>query len=67
MMLLNSLFSLEDYQGLMLALGWIGGNTIKSYASAYAQWIASGLLFLIGIKMIYIKKRKTPESLAQGI
>lgn len=29
------------------------GNTIKSYVYADGQWIASGLLVFIGIKMIY--------------
>lgn len=41
------------FQALMLVLGWLGGSTIESYVSAYAQWIASGLLVSIGIKMIY--------------
>ena len=37
----------------MLVLGWLGGNTIKNYVSAYSQLIASGILVFIGIKMIY--------------
>ena len=37
----------------MLIFGWFSGYTIKNYLSAYSQWIASGLLAFIGIKMIY--------------
>jgi manganese efflux pump family protein len=40
-------------QALMLVIGWLGGSAIRSYLSAYAQLIASGILVLIGIKMIY--------------
>ncbi len=41
------------FQAVMLVLGWLGGSTIKSYVSTYGQGIASTLLVLIGIKMIY--------------
>lgn len=41
------------FQAVMLVLGWLSGSTIKSYVSTYGQWIASTLLVLIGIKMIY--------------
>jgi putative Mn2+ efflux pump MntP len=45
----------------MLALGWLGGYTIKNYVSAYSQLIASGLLVFIGIKMIYEAFYRKPE------
>jgi manganese efflux pump family protein len=50
------------FQGLMLVLGWLGGYTIKSYVSTYAQWIASGLLVFIGIKMIYEAIYRHPKA-----
>jgi putative Mn2+ efflux pump MntP len=49
------------FQALMLLLGWFGGYTIKNYVSAYGQWIASGLLVFIGIKMIYNAFYKKPD------
>jgi putative Mn2+ efflux pump MntP len=52
---------LGGFQTLMLVLGWLGGNTIKNYVSAYSQLIASGLLIFIGIKMIYDTFYRKPE------
>jgi len=49
------------FQALMLILGWLAGSTIKSFVSAYAQWIASGLLVLIGIKMLYDAFHRHPN------
>lgn len=41
------------FQALMPLLGWLGGNTVSSFVSSYAPWIAFGILAFIGIKMIY--------------
>ncbi|MGB9928302.1 MAG: manganese efflux pump MntP family protein [Methanosarcina sp.] len=41
------------FQAFMPVLGWLGGNTVSSFVSEYAPWIAFLLLALIGSKMIY--------------
>ena len=41
------------FQALMPLLGWIGGTRLKAFISGLDHWIAFGLLFLIGCKMIY--------------
>jgi len=45
-------FTLGLFQGLMLLLGWLAGNSIKTYIIQTDHWIAFGLLFILGIKMI---------------
>jgi len=52
---------LGGFQALMLVLGWLGGDTIKNYVSAYGQWIASGILVFIGIRMIYEAFYRKPD------
>jgi putative Mn2+ efflux pump MntP len=41
------------FQAFMPILGWLGGGAVSGFVSAYAPWIAFGLLVLIGCKMIY--------------
>jgi putative Mn2+ efflux pump MntP len=41
------------FQALMPFIGYLGGKGILGWIDAYAHWIASGLLALIGAKMIY--------------
>lgn len=41
------------FQALMPFFGYLGGKEILGWVSAYANWIAFGLLVLIGGKMIY--------------
>lgn len=48
------------FQALMPLIGYLGGQGLIGFASAYAKWIAFGLLALIGAKMIY-------EGLAEGV
>ena len=48
------------FQALMPLIGYLGGQGLMGFASAYAKWIAFGLLALIGAKMIY-------EGLAEGV
>jgi putative Mn2+ efflux pump MntP len=40
-------------QGLMPVFGWLAGESIADYISAFDHWIAFTLLTVIGIKMIY--------------
>lgn len=42
-----------SFQALMPLLGWLAGNKVSGFVSAWAPWIAFGLLALIGGKMIY--------------
>jgi manganese efflux pump family protein len=48
------------FQALMLFIGYFGGKGILGWIETYAYWAASGLLILIGAKMIY-------ESFQKGI
>ena len=48
------------FQGVMPILGFLGGQGTLVWVETYAPWVASGLLFLIGVKMIY-------ESFTEGI
>lgn len=40
------------FQALMPILGWLAGNSIRSFIEAYDHWIAFGLLAFIGGHMI---------------
>lgn len=41
------------FQALMPFIGYLGGKGVLGWVEAYANWIAFGLLALIGAKMIY--------------
>jgi len=41
------------FQGLMPIFGWLAGESIADYISAFDHWIAFALLTFIGVKMIY--------------
>lgn len=41
------------FQALMPLIGYLGGQGLVGFASAYVNWIAFGLLALIGAKMMY--------------
>ena len=41
------------FQAVMPLLGWAIGFFMKKAINDYAYWVAFGLLFLIGLKMIY--------------
>lgn len=45
-------FHFGFFQGLMPLIGWFTGVAIQVWVSAWAHWIAFGLLFMIGINMI---------------
>lgn len=46
-------FSLAFFQGIFPVIGWMIGNVIEELISTIDHWIAFGLLFAIGGKMIY--------------
>lgn len=41
------------FQGIMPILGYYLGNYFKGYVQHIATWLAGGILFIIGAKMIY--------------
>lgn len=41
------------FQALMPILGWLAGMGAKEFISGIDHWVAFGLLFAVGIKMIY--------------
>lgn len=41
------------FQALMPVLGWLAGSQMQKWIRAFDHWIAFGLLFLIGLKMIH--------------
>ncbi len=41
------------FQGFMPVIGWLAGLTLKDLITGVDHWIAFGLLFFIGVKMIY--------------
>jgi len=41
------------FQALMPIIGWLAGESIADYISAFDHWIAFTLLTFIGVKMIY--------------
>lgn len=45
------------FQGLMTLLGWFGGEGLSAYTFGMNYWIAAGLLFFLGVKMIYESRR----------
>lgn len=40
------------FQFMMTVLGWLAGRGILNYIQAFDHWIAFGLLFIVGLKMI---------------
>lgn len=56
-------FSFGSFQFFMPILGWLLGRNVVSYVKNYDHWIAFGLLFIIGLKMIYEALRKKVENL----
>lgn len=40
------------FQAAMFVVGWLAGDSIKSYLESYTHWIAFGLLVWVGIRMI---------------
>lgn len=40
------------FQAMMPVIGWLAGLTVQSFVAAWSHWIAFGLLFFIGGRMI---------------
>ncbi|MGD9346229.1 MAG: manganese efflux pump MntP family protein [Candidatus Aminicenantes bacterium] len=53
-------FSFGFFQFLMPILGWLAGTTILPLIQSFDHWVAFGLLFLIGGRMIYSALRPNP-------
>ncbi|MGL4949894.1 MAG: manganese efflux pump MntP family protein [Anaeroplasmataceae bacterium] len=51
------------FQGLMPLIGYYLGGTFEKYISNYDHWIAFGLLFILGLKMVIgsFKKKEIEE------
>lgn len=49
------------FQAMMPVIGWAMGSLFYSYIRSFDHWIAFGLLFFIGIKMIYESFKKDEE------
>lgn len=41
------------FQAGMTILGWLAGKTVVSYIAAIDHWIAFGLLFFVGVRMLH--------------
>ncbi|HOW30051.1 MAG TPA: manganese efflux pump MntP family protein [Bacteroidales bacterium] len=52
---------LAFFQALMPLIGWAAGTGLSKYVKDYDHWIAFGLLFLLGAKMIYESLQKSDE------
>lgn len=48
--LISAIFGLSHF--LMPLLGWLIGDTLRNYISAFDYWVAFSLLTIIGVKMI---------------
>ncbi len=51
------------FQSLMTVLGWFGGEGLSTVMFGMNYWIAAGLLFFLGVKMIY--ESRHPEERAR--
>ena len=49
------------FQGIMPIVGWAAGQSVVEIISGIDHWIAFGLLFVIGAKMIYESIKINPE------
>lgn len=49
------------FQALMPLIGYFGGSLVVKYIERFDHWIAFGILFLIGAKMIFDALRSTAE------
>lgn len=57
-----------SFQAIMPVLGWLGGRGAKDLIAGVDHWIASGLLFFIGCKMIYeAVKIRSVENIADPL
>ena len=54
------------FQFMMPVLGWLAGTTVLSLIQDFDHWVAFGLLFLIGCRMIFssLRSQAMPRSAA---
>jgi len=50
------------FQGLMPILGWVAGESMADYISAFDHWVAFILLTIIGVKMIFESITNKPNN-----
>lgn len=55
-------FHFGFFQAGMNILGWLGGLTVRSYIETFDHWLAFGLLFFVGIKMVWEAIREEHEA-----
>ena len=53
------------FQFMMPIIGWLLGKNVLSFVERYDHWVAFGLLFVIGAKMIYEAFRHVPDRIAK--
>ena len=53
------------FQFMMPIIGWLLGKNVFSFIDRYDNWVAFGLLFIIGAKMLYEAFRHVPEQIAK--
>jgi len=51
------------FQAIMLVIGWLTGIYVADLISGFDHWVAFGLLFLIGARMIYESVRSESKRL----
>jgi len=54
-------FSFGLFQFIMPIIGWFLGKSLVSIIQRFDHWIAFGLLFIIGAKMLYEAFKQEPE------
>lgn len=54
------------FQALMPVLGWLAGVTVRKQIEAFDHWLAFGLLFLVGGKMLWEAWRGADDNPADG-
>jgi putative Mn2+ efflux pump MntP len=52
------------FQALMPTLGWLAGNAVYVYISAFDHWVAFGLLAVVGGRMLWESRHGEPDGRA---
>ncbi|MBC7129785.1 manganese efflux pump [Candidatus Bathyarchaeota archaeon] len=60
-------FSFGFFQAFMPILGWLAGAEAINLIAGIDHWIAFGLLFTIGLKMILNMEKPNPANIMEGI
>lgn len=59
-------FFFGSFQAIMPVIGWIIGLSIVELISGFDHWIAFGLLFIIGLRMIYEVLKKESKQIVSS-